>query len=284
VYFFAVVVPAVVYSRIFGRKAILNYRGGDAREFFRAWGCIVKPVFKYASAVTTPSVFLAEVIRQRFNVPVDVVPNVLDQSVFKRRVRERVRPNILVTRHLERIYGVDVAVEAFRHVQRHYPDARLWIAGTGSEEQRLRDVIRQWGVRNVEFLGYIAHERLGAIYDECDILLNASFIDNFPGSLLEAAGAGLVVVSTGVGGIPFMFENERTALLVQPGDAEALARAVGRILDSPALAAFLAGNATSVANACTWPEVRKSIYRAYGFALTELPEEGEALTAPPRLV
>jgi glycosyltransferase involved in cell wall biosynthesis len=268
-YFFAFVCPTVLFGRKQGKRVVLNYRGGDAKQFFRWYGWLVKPIFKLASVVTTPSEFLAEAIRERFGVAVRVVPNILDSSTFRYRQRTGIQPNILVTRHLEKIYGVDVALRAFRSVQSHYPNASLWIAGTGSQEDYLRGLVSSWNLQNVRFLGYVAHRDLGAIYEQRDILLNASFVDNFPGALLEASGAGLAVISTAAGGIPFMFQNAKNALLVEPGDWMGLAEAVERVLRSPALGAALAREATALARGCQWVEVRKSVYAVYGFAQQE---------------
>ena len=271
VYFFIVVCPAVLYGRIHGKRVVLNYRGGDASQFFRWFGWLVKPIFKLASVVTTPSEFLAQAIRSHFGVSVQLVPNILDGSTFRYRKRAVIHPRILVTRHLEKIYGVDVALQAFRSVQSHYADASLWIAGTGSQDEHLRGLVSAWNLQNVRFLGYVAHRDLGAIYDQCDILLNASFVDNFPGALLEASGAGLVVVSTAAGGIPFMGGGGKNALLVEPGDWNGLALAVERVLQSLSLGPALAKEATMLAQGCGWPEVRKSIYAAYGFPAEEVP-------------
>jgi glycosyltransferase involved in cell wall biosynthesis len=231
----------------------------------------VKYIFRLATLVTAPSEFLAEAVRECFGITCEVVPNILDGSVFHHRQRTNLRPRILVTRHMEEIYGVEVALRAFRVVQSHFPEASLWIAGTGSQEPNLRRMVSDWNLSNVRFLGYVPHSELGAIYDECDILLNASFVDNFPGSLLEASGAGLVVVSTGAGGIPFMFRHEESALLVKPGDWAGLAIAVERVLQTPSVAHALAKAAANLADSCRWPIVRKKLYAAYGFTVAPPP-------------
>ena len=274
VYFFAVVCPAILYARLWRRRVNLNYRGGDAREFFRVYGPLIRPLFRMAHTVTTPSKFLADAIHTRFGISVVVVPNILDDSVFRFRRRPAIRPRLLVTRHLEKIYDVESAIRAFRLIQEKRPEASLWIAGTGSQEAYLRGLTVEWNLRNVRFLGHVAHADLGPIYDQCDMLLNASLVDNFPGALLEASAAGLVVVSTGAGGIPYMFSNGESALLVEPGDWEALARAVDTVLASPSLALSLVEQAQAVAQSCHWSEVRKSIFQAYGLPMT--PSGGES--------
>jgi phenylacetate-CoA ligase len=104
-------------------------------------------------------------------------------------------------------------------------------------------------------------------------MLNASRIDNFPGALLEGSAAGLIVVTTAAGGIPAIYEHEKTALLVEPGDWEALGRAVIQVLRSNALAGDLSMAGAAMARSCAWPRVRRAVYRAYGFPA---PQEWES--------
>ncbi len=266
-YFFLVVCPAVIVGRLRRRKIVLNYRGGDAKPFFRTWGWAVRPIFTLATVVTAPSEFLAALIHDRFRISVGIVPNILDTSAFRYRRRDSIQPKMLVARHLEKMYDIETVLKAFRGVQQNRPDASLWIAGTGSEEQRLRKLVSQWGLHNIRFLGQIPHEELPAIYDQCDILVNASLADNFPGALLEASAAGLVIVSTSPGGIPFIYRNGETALLVEPGDWQGLANAVESILERPSMGLQLAAAATRLAESCDWTHVRRALYAAYGFPI-----------------
>jgi glycosyltransferase involved in cell wall biosynthesis len=137
--------------------------------------------------------------------------------------------------------------------------------GTGDQEKYLRGLVSTWKLENVEFLGYVPQEDLPAVYEKCDILLNASLADNFPGSLVEAAAAGLIVVSTGVGGIPFIFENDKNAILVEPGDWAGLAAGALRVLEDPALASRLAKDALKQCQEYDWKNVRRLLYPMYGF-------------------
>jgi glycosyltransferase involved in cell wall biosynthesis len=264
-YFFFVVSPAVLISRLRGRIVNLNYHGGEAEDFLRRYGPLVKPIFRMASVVSAPSKFLVEVIRRRIGVRVEVVPNIVDFGFLVYRERKPLRPSMIVTRHLEALYDVGSVIRAFKEVQAHCPEASLRIAGTGSQETYLRRLVSTLNLENVIFLGYVPHQDLPAIYDQCDILVNASRADNFPGSLLEAAAQGLVIISTGVGGIPFIFENGKSALLVKPGDSAGLAAAVLRVLDSPDLASRLAKQALQVCQQCDWTNVRRLLYQIYGF-------------------
>jgi glycosyltransferase involved in cell wall biosynthesis len=266
-YFFLVVAPAVLLVRFSGKKVIINYRSGEGREFFRRYGFWAAPVFRLASAVTAPSTFLAEAIRERFGLPVKIVPNIVDLKTFRYRQRSRYQPRLLVTRHLEKMYGVDMVVRAFESVQKRFPEASLEIAGTGSEEGRLRALVAGSGLKNVHFCGHVPHADLPALYDRSDILLNGSHVDNFPGALVEASAAGLAVVSTNAGGIPAMYENGKTAILVEPGDWRGLADGVQALIDNPSLGARLTAAAFQLCRQCEWENVRELLYESYGFVL-----------------
>lgn len=264
-YFFCVVCPAVVIGRTRGKRVVLNYHGGEAESFLRTYGHFLGPIFRMSDAVTVPSGFLERIIGTRMRVPLQVVANIVDFSMFAYRERTPVRPRMLVTRHLEKLYDVESVIRAVAQVQRRYPEASIRIAGTGTEAQNLRQLVSTLGVNHVEFLGHVPYRDLPALYGDCDILVNASRADNFPGSLVEAAASGLVVVSTGVGGIPDLFENGKSALLVEPGDWKALAEAVLHVLEQPGVAARLTREARKQCLNCDWSRVRQRLYAVYGF-------------------
>lgn len=268
VYFFVVVYPTVILGRVCRKRVVVNYRGGEAREFFGRYGWLAKPVFRLASVVTAPSEFLAGVIRRHFGVPVAIVPNLLDTSIFRYRERRVFRPKLLVTRHLEPMYDIEAVMRAYRAVQEDFPGATLWIAGSGSAEEHLRRLAADWALPGVRFLGQVPHSQLPELYNACDIYVNASRVDNFPGALVEASAAGLAVVTTAAGGIPYLYEHEKTALLVPPGDWQGLAGSVKNVLLAQAQAIAMTEAALKMVRACDWVELRERLYGVYGFAFT----------------
>ena len=268
--FLLVVAPAVWMGRLRNKRVILNYRAGDADCFLRYTGWFVRMVFGAADVISTPSKFLSEVIHRRLGISVSIVPNIINLSLFQFRERRPFRPTMLVTRHLEAIYDVECVLRAFRAVLETYPEASLCIAGTGSQESHLRGLISGWNLKGVSFLGYVNHQNLAGLYAQCDILLNGSRVDNFPASLLEASAAGLAVVSTKAGGIPYMYENGKNALLVEVGDWKALASAVVRLLQNQDLTSRLAADGLRLSQQCEWRNVRRSLYTVYGTDFQDL--------------
>src|SRR3989304_7840217 len=90
-----------------------------------------------------------------------------------------------------------------------------------------------------------------------------------PISILEALASGVPVVSTNVGGVPFLVEHEKTALLVPPGDAEAMAEAVLRVLRDEPLRNRMVQTGLNHARQFAWESVRGQLFSAYEMALGE---------------
>ena len=99
--------------------------------------------------------------------------------------------------------------------------------------------------------------------DAADIFLNSSNIDNMPISILEAFAAGLPVVTTNAGGIPYIVADGETGLLVQREDHEALADRAIRLLEDPELADRIASKAHEQSRNYRWVAVRKGWLEIY---------------------
>jgi len=118
--------------------------------------------------------------------------------------------------------------------------ARLVICGDGPLRSALEARLTELGASEyAELRGYVPVDgELPELYRTSDVLLHVSWTEGFPQVLVEAFAAGLPVVATAVGGVPEVAGD--AALLVEPGDADAAAAAVTRLLDDRALAAQLA--------------------------------------------
>ncbi len=145
---------------------------------------------------------------------------------------------------------------------------RLVIAGSGPEERRLKEQAVRLGIADkVEFAGRVDLAQMPALYRFATIAINPSRVDNMPNSVLEALAAGVPVVSTHVGGVPFVVEHERTALLVPPGDAGAMAAAIQRLLEDHGLWQRLRDAGIEESARYTWTRVRPALIRVYEEAL-----------------
>jgi glycosyltransferase involved in cell wall biosynthesis len=183
------------------------------------------------------------------------IPNPFDPEKFPFAPRESFAPNLLWVRSLAPLYNPMMALEALRLLAGKYPSATLCMVGPDRGiRAALEDFVRLHGLR-VTFAGRLSQQEWAGLSRQYDIFLNTSRADNAPFSLLEAASLGLAVVSTDVGGIPHLFENRKHALLVAP-DAQAMAEAIGALIENPAQATAIVAGARELSMRSHWPEVR----------------------------
>jgi len=124
-------------------------------------------------------------------------------------------------------------LEAFRAVAEALPDARLVIVGEGSLKRAVQERIVHLGLESrVELRGPV---EASAVLGEAHLLVLASIYEGSPHVVLEAMAAGLPVVATRVGGVPDLVRHGETGFLVPPGDVQALADRIVRILANPSL-------------------------------------------------
>ncbi len=242
-------------------KALINYHSGEARDHlqtFRSAAALLRRVDK----IVVPSAYLVDVFRE-FNLPATAVPNIVDLSQFHFRERSPLRPHLVCTRGFSRYYSVDVVVKAFAEVKKEFPEAKLDLVGGGPLESDIRKLVCDLNLKDVNFTGVAAHHEISRYYDQADIFINASWLDNMPLSVIEAFASGTPVVTTSPECMPYLIAHERTGLLSPVGDAKALAANVIRLLSDPALAAGLAKNAHNESQNYTWQAVRKQWLNTY---------------------
>lgn len=266
-FFFVVVVPAIVFGKLFNKKVILNYHGGEAESFFSRWGKLVYPFLILADVIAVPSEFLSKIFLNKFGLKVEILPNIADSEQFRFRKRDLLSPRLIVSRHLEPLYNHVTILKAFKKILEIYPTAVLKIAGDGSLRKSLEAYAVDLKLTNVFFLGSLSQEKLYEAYNESDIMLNASIADNFPGALVEAFLCGISVVSSNAGGIPLLVNNGVTGLLVSPMNDDQFVNAVKNLISMPNDAQQMAKAAYDFAQMYTWPSVRSKVLGMYGIDL-----------------
>jgi glycosyltransferase involved in cell wall biosynthesis len=111
------------------------------------------------------------------------------------------------------------------------PGWKLFFIGTGEDQASYLARASEAGLQDhIEFLGELPATDLEKVLSAMDILVLPSFVEGMPYVILEAMASSLPVVSTPVFGIPEAAVDGETALLVPPGDAGALASAMGRLI------------------------------------------------------
>ena len=264
--------PAVLLGRLFGKRVILNYRSGEADDHLTRWRRFAPAVMRRASLIVVPSNYLVDVLG-RHGIAAQSIFNFVDVEAIPYRERSELRPLFLSNRNFAPHYDVACVLRAFRLIQDARPEARLVVAGDGEQRDMLHALARELKLRQVDFVGQVTTSAMAALYDAADVYLNAPRVDNMPNSIIESFAAGLPVVSTDAGGIPYIVAHGETGLLSEPGDHHRLADHALQLLGAPALGRRLAINARrEVLQKYSWATVHARWREAYAVTNDDGPD------------
>ncbi|MDP2005218.1 MAG: glycosyltransferase family 4 protein [Rubrivivax sp.] len=264
--------PAIWMAHARRVPVVVNYRGGEAADFLRRSQGAVRLSMRRVARLIVPSGFLQQVFSAH-GLAAEVVPNIVDlQRFHPAAARPTAPPQLLVARNLEAIYDNETALRAFALVLQRHGRARLTVAGTGPLAAQLQGLAAALGIAaQVDFVGRVERDAMADLLRASTLAINPSRVDNTPNSVLEALASGVPVVSTRVGGVPFIVEDGVTALLVPPQDPPAMAAALLRLLDDEALATRLAAAGLVQVQRYTWAQVAPRLTAVYREALAGTP-------------
>jgi phosphatidyl-myo-inositol alpha-mannosyltransferase len=209
-----------------------------------------------------------------------IVPNGVEPGRYQRavpiaRYRDGV-PNILFVGRMEPRKGLIHLLRAFRKLQRDGVRARLLLVGTGPGEREARRYVLTRQLDDVEFLGRVSEGQKAQLFKTADIYVSpATGRESFGIVLLEAMSAGAPIICSDIHGYRGVVRRERDGILVEPGNADALATSIRRLIDDPALRAQLSRAGEERAQLFTWERVGQAVEEYYGFVIRRLAEQGE---------
>ncbi|MBS0153955.1 MAG: glycosyltransferase [Nitrospira sp.] len=231
--------------RMAKKPYVLTLRGGNLPVFAQGAGKRVSRLLKRATIVTAPSAYLFEQMRP-YRHELILLPNPLDLTKYSFKHRKHPVANLVWLRAFHEIYNPSLAVRVVANLAPDFPDIRLIMMGPDKGDGSL-EVMKELALRlgvgdRLICTGPVGKSEVPQMLHQGDILLNTPRTDNTPVSVLEAMASGLCIVSTNVGGIPYLLEDESDALLVPTDDDAVMANAVRRFLIEDGLAERLSMN------------------------------------------
>jgi glycosyltransferase involved in cell wall biosynthesis len=237
---------------------VLALHGGNLPTFAQRWPGRVKRLLQGASIVTAPSRYLLEEMRP-YRSDICLLPNPIDLGLYSYCLRSNPSPHLVWLRAFHAIYYPQMTPQVIAKLRESFPEITLTMVGPDKRDgalQETRTVIEKLGLqKNIEIILGVSKSQVPNILGQGNIFINTTNVDNTPVSVIEAMGCGLCIVSTNVGGIPYLLEDGIDALLVPPNNPEAMSNAVRRIFDDPGLAEKLSRNARNKAERFDWSVV-----------------------------
>ncbi len=244
---------------------MLTYHGGGGEKFFEKHHKLVHHYLTRTNDNIVLSGFLAGVF-DKHQLPYSIIPNIieLDESSF--RLRETLRANYICTRAHETLYNIPCILRAFQKTLTKLPEASLTLVGDGSQHAALVQMVNDMELRNVTFTGRVDNQKIYHYLNLSDIFLSSPTVDNMPVSVLEAMNAGLLVISSCVGGVPYMIKDGETGLLFENDNSDQLAKKMIEAVENQATVNDIIIRAHNEVKRYRWDSVKEQLYTAYGFS------------------
>ncbi len=237
---------------------VITLHGGNLPAFAQKHPGRVSKVLKQANRVITPSAYLREHFKE-IRPDILVIPNPIEIERYPYRNRESAKPCLVWLRAFHEIYNPSLAPAVLPELVERHPDVHLTMVGPDKGDGSLKRMIsaaEALGVsERITLIGPVPRDQVPTWLNKGDLFVNTTNIDNTPVSVIEAMACGCCIVSTNVGGIPYLLEDGVDALLVPPDDPKAMAGAVDRILADQQLAASLSENARLKSEEFSWSKI-----------------------------
>lgn len=244
-------------ARVFKVKYIPILRGGNLPNRLIKNPFLSKMIFANAYSNVAPSKYLQKDFIEKGFENTIYIPNVLEIEKYKFKERNSFEPKILWVRAFAAIYNPKMAIDVFNLIKTNYPNASLCMVGPDKDDSLkiTKKYAKNLGL-NVIFTGGLAKEKWLELSNDFDIFINTTHIDNTPISVMEAMAMGLPIVSTNVGGIPFLLENEKDSLLVNDNDVQAMTNSILKTIENQSKTIIRVQNARKKVESFDWNFVK----------------------------
>ena len=254
-FYFAVILG--VLSKFLRRPYITILRGGDLPTRLMKSPRLTRLLFKNSETNVSPSLFLQHEF-QHHGFQTKYIPNFIEIEKYPFKRRETISPKILWVRSFHHIYNPLLAITILEKLREKYPNAKLCMVGPDKDGsmQITRELIGELGIENhVKMTGKLEKSAWIELSKQYDIFLNTTNFDNHPVSVIEAMALGLPIVSTNVGGIPFLLKDKKEAILITKQSTGAAVDAIEKIMQEKLSTQKMIENARKKSESFSWEKV-----------------------------
>jgi glycosyltransferase involved in cell wall biosynthesis len=187
-------------------------------------------VFSHCETVIVLSDYWRDIVGTRAaSEKITVLPNAVDPGEYDPAFGQRPPHVTFISNHIDR-KGVREFVTAVESLLDGGEELRVTIAGSGPLSHLADDLANRHP--EVTYEGYVSEDRKRALLNESSVFVLPSYAENLPISLLEAMAGGNALLTTTVGAIPSLVDDDN-GVLVEPGDADQLAASLSDLVNDP---------------------------------------------------
>ena len=243
--------------RILNLKYIPILHGGKLPNRIEKSKFLSNLIFKNSFINCAPSNYLMQSFYKNGYNNLVYIPNTIEINNYPFLERKILEPKLLWVRSFSKIYNPKMAIDVLASLKKEFPNAQLAMVGPDKENilENFKKYAQSLNV-NVEFLGKLSKEDWVTLSKEYSIFINTTHFDNTPVSVIEVMALGIPVVSTNVGGIPYLLNDTIDALLVNDNDTNAMVSAIKKLILNSEFASSITTNARKKVEAFDWEIVK----------------------------
>ena len=223
----------ILLAKMYKIPYIPVLRGGYLGKRYKKHPHIFNFLLTDARTIISPSEYLRESF-QNNGFSITVIPNYIDLEKYRFKTRKKINPHLLWVRSIHNIYNPSMAIHVLGKIRKIYPNARLCMVGPVKDDrvmEQLKILISRLDLQDhVLFSGQLSKIEWTALSKDYDIFINTTDYDNNPVTLLEAMALGLPIVSTNVGGVPYLIDDNVTGLLVEAKKSEQMVEKINELI------------------------------------------------------
>ena len=240
-------------------------RGGNLPSRINKNPDLSRKLFGNAAINVVPSMYLWEHFQKQGFQNLTYIPNALEIENYTFKYRNSVPSKLLWVRSFSEIYNPILAIEIVEILQRKDINVSLCMVGPDKDGSmaNCKKVVSELKLP-VIFTGMMKKADWINLSKEYDIFINTTNFDNMPVSIMEAMALGLPVISTNVGGMPFLIDQEKDGVLVPPNNAEAFVDAIIDLIENPLKVQEITHSARAKMERFDWKNVKHKWIKLLG--------------------
>ncbi|PHR74584.1 MAG: glycosyl transferase family 1 [Lutibacter sp.] len=222
-------------ARFFKIPYIPILHGGNLPNRLHTSPRMAKMIFNNSKINVVPSNYLKNAFEAE-GYETLLIPNTIEINQYKFNERIDFKPMILWVRAFDKTYNPEMAVKVLYELKKDFLEAKLCMIGPEKDEtlELTKELILKLSLEDsVEITGVLPKEEWHKKSEEFDIFINTTNFDNTPLSLIESMALGLPIISTKVGGIPFLIDDGKDGVLVDKDDVVGMANAIKNYIENP---------------------------------------------------
>lgn len=243
--------------RVFKKRYILILHGGNLPNRLEKSKFLSQLIFNNSYKNVAPSNYLLEAFLSKGYDNILHIPNTIALNEYSFLNREFEVPKLLWVRSFATIYNPKMAIKVLSELRKEYAEAVLCMVGPDKENllEECKAYAKSLNVK-VQFTGKLSKEEWMELSKEYNVFINTTHFDNTPVSVIEAMALGLPIVSTNVGGIPFLVNDNLNGLLVNDNDVEEMTNAIKSLFIDKELGNQFITNARKTVENFDWNVVK----------------------------